>query len=106
MIANMMNIKKIIFATPAATAKTPVNPIMAAMMILRFSGMASLQLPHPVHQQLAPQQHFHQLAYRLLTPHQQAMVVQQLKPTQQLQLLVQSLVVFFNLAQAQSQLPA
>jgi hypothetical protein len=34
MIANMMNIKNIIFATPAATAKTPVNPIMAAMIAI------------------------------------------------------------------------
>lgn len=34
MIANMMNIKKMIFATPAATAKTPVNPIMAAMIAI------------------------------------------------------------------------
>ncbi len=34
MMANMMNIKKMIFATPAATAKTPVNPIMAAMIAI------------------------------------------------------------------------
>lgn len=34
MMANMMNIKKMILATPAATAKTPVNPIMAAMIAI------------------------------------------------------------------------
>jgi hypothetical protein len=34
MIANMMNIKKMIFATLAATAKAPVNPIMAAMIAI------------------------------------------------------------------------
>lgn len=34
MMANMMNIKKIIFAMPAARAKTPVNPTMAAMIAI------------------------------------------------------------------------
>lgn len=34
MMANMMNIKKMIFAIPAATAKTPVNPTMAAMIAI------------------------------------------------------------------------
>jgi hypothetical protein len=34
MMANMMNIKKIVFATPAAMAKTPVNPMMAAIIAI------------------------------------------------------------------------
>ena len=34
MMANMMNIKKMILATPAANEKTPVNPMMAAMIAI------------------------------------------------------------------------